>query len=866
MHMLSPPPNDKKQRHFSASYVHDQMKKSDPVFDRLKKTYKSAKSPIQIYPETISIAETTRSEHVEIDAGEPPPIDESLFFENLEPLKNMEIDGLNVMSLIWNTVNIAEMKILLKMENGHIPERDGILFPDSDQKFKSIAFTWACFRGFPHLLPKLEASGADINNIYFNGASALMCATFAGKIESVQYLIRRGVNLNYINHLNGHSALHSAAAGKCTQAAEIILDNGGDINITSNFDMPPLLHYAIRLKSESVAELFMQRGANPTYKNRVGETPLHLACSVQSLKICKLLLQKPEVDVNALDAMNRTPLHHAMMTACSNIKLVELLLKHGALVNLIDKTGFSPLHVAALNEQSDCVEMLIRNGADVSATTSKGVSALNIILRKIPESFQVFRMKMDSSIRLKRPACQNREFEMRLDFASLLPSDDKPETSFINTFIQENQKDLLTHPLVSAFLYLKWERIRKFYLLNILFYTVMVIFMTAYVLTALAYKCYNSSEPNSFVINETRHMICHFFEKQVVEVEWYVWLSLACLSIPRKILSFTIYKNFQEYLWNIENILDTIVIMSVFATSFVYTGRNYDWQNYIGAFSVLCAWTNLMLMIGQLPGFGTYVAMFTHIQFEFAKLLLAYSGLLIGFTVSFCIIFVGEPSFANPLTGLIKILAMMAGELDFEGLINQPQWSENGYIVSYHPLSVSSQILFSLFVIFIVVILMNLLVGIAVHDIQGLRKYAGLSKLVRQTKLIVYTEMVECKIKLPSFLKKLKSKKTDAQVRKHLLVVRPLNPLEKRLPKDILKAAYEIAQKNSPISDNEIPDCNQPIPYIPKEKEENTENTLQSAVEKLTLQLKINTDQMHEVKDHLLETEKTLEALMLKLS
>ncbi|XP_033212326.1 transient receptor potential channel pyrexia-like [Belonocnema kinseyi] len=865
MHMLSACPNDRKQRHFSASNLHDNLEKGDPIFAKFKKAYKFPKLPIRVHPERISIADTTRSDQEQLDVGAPPSIDESFFFENLEPLRGVEVDGANILKSIWNTMSDAEMKILKEMENGNVPERNGFLFPDFDDKFKSVAFTWACIRGVSQVLPRLEASGADINNVYFKGATPSMFSAFSGETACLKYLIERGAHFNYVSPIYGHSALHSAAAGNCPETAEILLDNGADLNNSSNNpDMLPILHYAIRIKSEAVGELYIKRGADLTYKNLSGETPLHVACSAQSLKFCELLLQKPEVDVNALDEMHRTPLHYAVMATGLNIKIVDLLLKHGALVNPIDKAGFSPLHVAALEEHVECVETLIRNGADVSATTSKGVSALNIILRKIPESFQAFRMKMDSSILLRRPGSQNREFEMRLYFNSILPSDDRPETSFINIFIQENLTDLLSHPLVTAFLYLKWQRIKKFYLLNIYLYTLMVIFMSTYILTALAYECYNSPEENIISHNST-YEICYYFDKRFVEIDWYIWLVFVCLMLPRKILSFVTYENFKECLWNIDNILDTIVIISVFATSFIYTGRTYNWQNYIGAFSILCAWTNLMLMIGQLPGFGTYVAMFTHIQYEFAKLLFAYSGLLIGFTMSFCVIFDGEPSFANLLTGLIKILTMMAGELDFEGLINHPKGRDSGYIIVYNPLSIFSQILFSLFVIFIVVILMNLLVGIAVHDIKGLRNQAGLTKLNRTTKLIVYTEMAECKIKLSPFLKRLMSNKTDAHLRKHVLVVKPLNPLENRLPKDILKNAYEIAHKNSPIWNDEYPDYSEKDPCIPKKNEEDTNADLEARIAKLSLQFKNNIDQLHELKDQLRETETVLEQIILKL-
>lgn len=637
---------------------------------------------------------------------------------------------------------------------------------------------------------------------------------------------------------------------------------------TSNApEVEPVLHSAVRARSLEVVMLLLERGASVALKNHHGETALHVACFVQSVPCVEALLKTPGTDVNAVDRAHRTPLHLAVMTTDSSADLVELLLKHGGQVNASDKVGFTPLHIAALNEQSQCVDSLIWAGADVSATTGTGLSALNVILRKIPESLQVFRQRLDASIRLKRPVSHNREFEMRFHFDILFPSNNPCETSFINTFVQERRKDLLSHPLVMAFLHLKWEKIRKFYLMRILLYAMTVVCMTTYVLTALAYKCYNNEDTGASKVCNSKRLTGFLFRRTVIEIEWYFSLFLTCITIPRKIFGFMVYKSARQYFSNIDNVLDGVVIVSVFVTSFVYTGRTYDWQNYVGAFAILCAWTNLMLMVGQLPAFGTYVAMFTHIQFEFAKLLLAYSGLLIGFTISFCVIFVGEPSFGNPLTGLIKVLAMMAGDLDFEGLINQSDQVKDGHFVLYHPLSLCSQILFTLFLVFVTVILMNLLVGIAVHDIQGLRNHAGLTKLVRQTKLILFTEMVLHNGAIPyAFRKWMFDHDIDVENRKQVLVVKPLNPLEKRLPKEIMKAAYEIAQRSVPLSSDENVTLSEHVTWMKKQDEDSADSSLNTSVEKMFVEIASNTEDLRIIRKQLTDNNRALADILRKLN
>ncbi|CAL7948258.1 unnamed protein product [Xylocopa violacea] len=852
---------DGRTKHCSLSNLNDPP--NDLLSARLVSTFRSVRYRQPSNSEKIVINDTplveSTTDHVEIDAGTPPPVDESLFYDNFDVLRQAQINGNDLRSIMWSIVTTTEMKTLLELEKCNaLPETI------TGERIRNIAYLWFCYRGLVHLLPKLEQSGVKPDYVEAcTGMNAILSASLSGNVACIQHLIKKGVDINYRNPINHYTPLHFAVLGNSPDAARVLLDNGAKPSTYLCQEVvEPVLHCAIRAGAVEIVKLLLERGASVVEKNHMGETPLHVACFVQSMKCVELLLDSPGTNVNAVDRAHRTPLHFAVMTTHSSAKLVELLLKHGALMNAADKTGFTPLHVAALNEQSHCVDVLIWAGADVSATTSAGLSALNIILRKIPESLQVFQQRLDASITLRRPVPHNREFEMRLHFDLLFPSGNQCETSFINTFVQERRKDLLSHPLVMAFLHLKWEKIRKFYLLRILLYAMTVICMTTYVLTALAYKCYNHDEANSSKICSSKRISGFLFWRPVIEIQWYLLFIFTCISIPRKIFGFMVYTSAKQYFSNIDNVLDSIVIISVFVTSFVYTGRTYDWQNYVGAFAILCAWTNLMLMVGQLPAFGTYVAMFTHIQFEFAKLLLAYSGLLIGFTVSFCVIFVGEPSFGNPFTGLIKVLAMMAGELDFDGLITQidQDLESEGPVVIYHPLSVCSQILFTLFIVFVTVILMNLLVGIAVHDIQGLRNHAGLTKLVRQTKLILFTEMVLHNSSIPyAFRKWMSDHKINVENRRRVLVVKPLNPLEKRLPKDILKAAYEIAQKNIPFMSDDSISLSDHVMWMRQQSEEYSDSNLQLIIDNLANKLQSYEDAIKSLKEQLLDTNKMLE-------
>lgn len=538
--------------------------------------------------------------------------------------------------------------------------------------------------------------------------------------------------------------------------------------------------------------------------------------------------------------------------------------------------------MAALNELSQCVEVLIYHGADVTAKSKFGMTALGIITRKTPASLAMVTQKLDAAITLHHhPESSNREVELRLDFRSILQHCHPREISFLNTFVDEGQKEILLHPLCSAFLYLKWEKIRKYYIVRILFSFIFVCCLSLYVLTALARNCYNfqknmnDTQPKEvFELCEKESILGVVLRSNpfVIEMQWFVLAGITACEIIRKVYGIAGYPNVRQYLSHSENVIEWAVVVSVFLMSCVYTGQTYRWQNHVGAFAVLCGWTNLMLMIGQLPVFGSYVAMYTRVQGEFAKLLLAYSCLLIGFTISFCVIFPDSSLFANPFIGLITVLVMMTGEINLDLLVDD----DPEYIL----LEISAQVTFILFLLFVTVILMNLLVGIAVHDIQGLQKTAGLSKLVRQTKLISYIELALFNGYLPSYLLNLLhwTALVSPKAYRVVLNVKPLNPREKRLPKDILRAAHEIAKKRKSFA-HTISSQGSQATYNtkkwfnnnPDQVNENTEpaasiTVLQNKVDASTEQIEYLSNEIRELKTALARSHRILEQLLVNIS
>lgn len=422
--------------------------------------------------------------------------------------------------------------------------------------------------------------------------SLLQCAVRANAIECVQLFIDEGADVNSLQP-NGTNAIHLAADLGLHECLRILLDSSGaDPNINIREKESTALHLAADEGNVNCMRLLLSKGADATLKNHRGFTALHLACRTSSLECVKELLENGNADANAEDFDLRTPLHAAVSKCESAFSILELLIAKGANVNHKDIYGFTALHLAALDGLSQCVEMLIFYGADVTTKSKKGTTALNVITRKTPTSLAMITQKLDAAITLHQSQENStREIELELDFRQLLQHCHPREISYLNTFVDEGQKEFLEHPLCSAFLYIKWGKIRKYYIGRLVFCFITVLFLTLYVLTALAHTCYNGSK----AINETLkdQELC---QKQsilgdllrtnpfVIEMQWWVLVVIIIFEIFRKLYGLTGYTSVRRYVSQVENIIEWFVIVSVFLTSYIYNNRTDIWQNHIGTY------------------------------------------------------------------------------------------------------------------------------------------------------------------------------------------------------------------------------------------------------------------------------------------
>ena len=111
-------------------------------------------------------------------------------------------------------------------------------------------------------------------------------------------------------------------------------------------------------------------------RTKNGHTPLHIACARYKLEIIPIFI-KFNCDRNIIDNEGNTALHIA---AAKSLEMVRLVLDSGS-INLPNKNGDTPLHIACLHQLWDIIIYLtVEYGCSVDLLNTNSDSAFHILL------------------------------------------------------------------------------------------------------------------------------------------------------------------------------------------------------------------------------------------------------------------------------------------------------------------------------------------------------------------------------------------------------------------------------------------------------------------------------------------------------
>ncbi|CAG7816021.1 unnamed protein product [Allacma fusca] len=739
----------------------------------------------------------------------------------------------------------------------------------------------------------LISHGADIN---FNGnKTPLHWAVASGSADCVKKLITSGAAVNVPCELGVTPLLVAAAFGK-VEIAKILLEHGADVRAVQGVSLDSALYLATAAGSMPCVKFFLEK-LSPHIRNTYGETPLHLS---ESTETAALLLVKGG-NPDAVDIYGRSPLHFAVMKEFLKLKT---LVQYGADVNLQDKHGQTPLHLAAMQGASRKAGYLLSHGAKAGIKDNEGVSAYTLMRRKMPHAVPQIEAGLDCAVQATQNDPSEFDCLLSLDFSAIgmasPPVSDfrhskilgspsnlstatsrrtqslQKETDFIHDLVTHRDKDILAHPLIEAFIALKWEKVKIIFYLSFLFYLVMALVYTYF--TTEAYlascpdpgnKCTSDSgfnpmgrEPprpakrwswletqpqrrsrqgrarkdffNSFNVVHPVENIMDCDIKVAAVVAWGLLALCTVLVSLKEILE--MIQRPKQYFTTLENLGQWAIVVSVVITSY-WDGfapckctKMCAWHYSSAAFGLLISWAMLLVRIGRFPGLGIYVDMLVKVLQNFGRFILVFLTMMNAFALSFCVIFPTEPAFSSYLQSMLKVFTMMTGELDYQELFygheqeddapdpnsipapvhftsaGNGSGSEESIRIAFglgqdlrYPLA--SHALYCVFTAVMTISLMNLLVALAVSDIQSLERRARVDRLCRQTRSIyrlenlLFSKLV--RIAAPKrLLAYLKLKYLlQPSTKRCKFFIRPNDPRDEALPVELKAKLMEIVLK-----------------------------------------------------------------------
>ncbi|MDO4551043.1 MAG: ankyrin repeat domain-containing protein [Planctomycetia bacterium] len=221
---------------------------------------------------------------------------------------------------------------------------------------------------YPESIKLLLEAGADVTVKNKHGETLLFYSEIKS-IESLKALHGAGLDIMARNNEGNTFLMDNMFPSYkrfSKELLEYLFDSGYDVNITNHVGRT-LLHSA---QDPELVKFCIHHGADVNAKDRYQKTPLHYFRSIYGYEIVKLLLEAG-AGVHEKDLDGRTPLFYV-----ENPETIQLMMDYGAKVDGRDFNGFSVLHSATMNQEAECVKLLLKLGVDPNVQDDMGQTPL----------------------------------------------------------------------------------------------------------------------------------------------------------------------------------------------------------------------------------------------------------------------------------------------------------------------------------------------------------------------------------------------------------------------------------------------------------------------------------------------------------
>ncbi|XP_043497215.1 transient receptor potential channel pyrexia-like [Polistes fuscatus] len=663
--------------------------------------------------------------------------------------------------------NQNRVKLMLAIANDEIEKALEILDKDNSKDLlepigllRITVVHLVAWKGHLNLLKQLYERGANINTSDKIGRSALFYAAHAGHLEVTQWLIKRnsfkesriGIDSCSNHHFQiqsrnnadylvgqdlpvpeccGRTPLHQAVRNNHSDVVKTLVKAGSNVNAQDERGNTALLLAGHNVNSNDVIEmskfveiidvLVSAKALTNVVDSNTGLTALHHATRLGSPEAVKRLLDEDAWPLFQCVDSKITPLHVAASDGNLEVLIILLQKIRREHVDIRDEIGQTALHRACYKGHRECARVLIDYGSDLSAKTKSGVTVIDTVFAHIKSPTSFLTDIMDSYVQLIGHKNIGKDARISVDFGILAPRSEL-QTNVIIALIaaisNDEQLAILQHPLIETFLCLKWAKLRFFFFLFVVLYAFFVLSLSIFAINLL--RKYN------------------IFLLQII----LIWCSAILLlyngtqilMLPRHYM-----KQFETWLSIISAALSFMACMIVSNLRLIINTKDEkipipEFVLHFISIAILLAWIRMMLLMGRFPIWGYYALMFSTVLSNMLKVLLAFICMVFGFALSFTVLFYENEQFHDCWRAIVKTTVMMMGEYDYESLFPNDTKSDKSF------LEFTSRVIFLGFVILVSMVLMNLMIGLAVNDIQGLQKMGHIRQLLKQAEFVAHLE------------------------------------------------------------------------------------------------------------------------------